>query len=222
MYRIGVTGKIASGKTTLTKYLATFKHVHCINLDLAAHKLYESDYYLRKALATRFGPTILSIKPNGLETVNRAELGKIAFSDPDSLKSLNSIVHPCVFKYLNYELDHMTQMKKSIRPDILFVEGAVIIEAGWGKYFDEIWVTTLPKKEALERLLNRNKNLPKEQAEKRVNMQISDEERVKQAKFWYDTVKPFEENVSLIMRELERLKAEGKLRDIAQKEDIGL
>eukprot|EP01022_Parablepharisma_sp_SALTPOND_P015279 TRINITY_DN2145_c0_g2_i1.p3 TRINITY_DN2145_c0_g2~~TRINITY_DN2145_c0_g2_i1.p3 ORF type:complete len:260 (+),score=19.98 TRINITY_DN2145_c0_g2_i1:71-781(+) len=220
MYKIGITGGIASGKTTLSKYLSKYKYVRCLNLDQSVHKLYDTDYHLRQALATRFGPEILTLRPTGTHTINRQELSRIVFSNSDDLRSLNGIVHPCVFKYMNCEFEHMSQLPKDLRPDVVFIEGAVIIEAGWNKYFDEMWVTTLPKEKALERLLKRNKNIPKEQAEKRINMQTSDEERIKHAKFWYETMKPFKENEELIKKELERLKSEGKLRDVAMIQKI--
>jgi len=220
MYKIALTGGIASGKTTLSKFLSNYKFVKCLNLDLAVHRLYESDYFLRKELTTRFGEKIIMTKQNGVQTVNRAELGKIVFSDLENLKSLNKIVHPRVFKYLQFEFETLEQMSKELKPDIVFIEGAVIIEAGWMSQFNEIWLTTLEKSKALDRVLTRDKKLKREQAERRINMQISDEERLKYAKFWYDTDPPFSENIPKIEAELQRLKNGGKLREISHIKNI--
>ena len=213
MYKIGVTGGIASGKTTLSKYLSEFKYARSMNMDLAAHKLYNIDYYLRKELVSRFGNTILRENKYGIQELNRGEVAKIVFSSSNNLRRLNELIHPRLMKYLQCELDYMIELPKEIRPDVLFIEGAVIIEGGWAKYFDELWVTTLSKEEGLKRVLKRNKDILKSQAEERINMQITDEERLKYAKFWYNTIKPFKENKSLINKELQRLKLEGKLKN---------
>ena len=216
MYKIGLTGGIASGKTTLSKYLASFKYIRSLNMDLAAHKLYKEDYFLRKEVASRFGSNVLTIDETGAETINRKELGRIVFSSREDLKRLNELIHPRLYKYMDMEFEAERSLPKEIRSDVVFVEGAVIIESGGANYFDEIWVTTLSKEEALKRVFNRNPNLTKEQAEKRVMMQTCDEKRLKYAKFWYDTARPFEENKKLIDKELERLKQQGKLRKIEQ------
>eukprot|EP00826_Nyctotherus_ovalis_P002143 TRINITY_DN10404_c0_g1_i11.p2 TRINITY_DN10404_c0_g1~~TRINITY_DN10404_c0_g1_i11.p2 ORF type:complete len:119 (+),score=37.04 TRINITY_DN10404_c0_g1_i11:99-455(+) len=115
---------------------------------------------------------------------------------------------------MELEFDTLSHLPEEKRPDVVFVEGAVVIESGGASRFDEVWVTTLSKEECLKRVRERNPNLPKEQAEKRALSQIADEERLKYAKFWYNTAKPFEDNIKLVHKELERLKNQGKLRDV--------
>ncbi len=216
MYKIGVTGGIASGKTTLSKFVVKFKHVAMLNLDLIAHKLYDNDHFLRQAIATRFGPTAIKTLPNGRETVDRQVLGRAVFSSRENLQALNAIVHPQVKKYLEFHIQSLVDLPKELRPDVIFVEGAVIIEGGWVKYFDEIWSTMLPKGVAVERVQVRNKNLSREQAERRVQLQINDTDRMRIAKFWYDSSKPFEENAKAICAQMERLRKEGILREVAK------
>jgi dephospho-CoA kinase len=79
--------------------------------------------------------------------------------------------------------------------------------------FDELWVTTLAKEEAVLRLRKRNPQIDEKAARARVYSQIDDNERVKYSSFHYDTGDrtPFEENKRLIERELERLRGQGIL-----------
>lgn len=66
---------------------------------------------------------------------------------------------------------------------IAVIEGAVIIEADYQKYYHEIWLAKLPKEIAFQRLLVRNPDLEEEQAQRRIDSQIDDEERSKYAQF---------------------------------------
>eukprot|EP00831_Metopus_contortus_P016419 TRINITY_DN16886_c0_g1_i1.p1 TRINITY_DN16886_c0_g1~~TRINITY_DN16886_c0_g1_i1.p1 ORF type:complete len:187 (+),score=18.36 TRINITY_DN16886_c0_g1_i1:149-709(+) len=149
MFKIGITGGITSGKTTLSKYLNNIPFCKTINMDKAVHKLYDIDFLLRREIEQRFGRKSLLLKPDGTTTVNRQVLGKIVFSNPDMLKALNQIVHPYAHRYLESVIQALLSTPLKSRPDVLFVEGAVIIEAGWTDYFNEVWVTTLPKKMSL-------------------------------------------------------------------------
>ena len=83
---------------------------------------------------------------------------------------------------------------------MIAVEGAVLIEARTYPMFEELWVTTLDKEEAVQRVLKRNPNLDEKQARARVNSQIDDTERLKYASFHYNTgdSAPFEYNKKLI------------------------
>ena len=78
---------------------------------------------------------------------------------------------------------------------MIAVEGAIIVESGFHRDFDELWVTLLDKQNAVERIMQRNPHIDESQALERVGSQISDEERVQHASFSYDTVAPFEENM---------------------------
>ncbi len=80
------------------------------------------------------------------------------------------------------------------------VEGAVLIEAETYKMFDELWVTTLDKEEAVKRVLTRNPNLDLKSARARVFSQIDDTERLKYASFHYDTSNTWEYNRGVIDR----------------------
>ena len=78
--------------------------------------------------------------------------------------------------------------------DLIAVEGAILIEAKTYPFFDEMWVVTLPKEVAMERIRERNPELTESQASDRLNRQITDEERLKHATFTYSSEAPFEKN----------------------------
>ncbi len=82
----------------------------------------------------------------------------------------------------------MTQIiqKNSSVPPIIVVEAAVIVEAGWQKLFDKLWVFTVPPEEAIRRLQTRN-NLTREEAQQRIASQLTNEERTKYADRVFDT-----------------------------------
>lgn len=91
LYKIGITGGIASGKSTLVNYLARIKGIKTLQLDLVAHDLYRQSAHLRSKIKQEFGENCLT--PDGLN-INRAELGKLVFKDKERLDTLNSIVWP--------------------------------------------------------------------------------------------------------------------------------
>lgn len=78
----------------------------------------------------------------------------------------------------------LAQLEQSRLASIAAIEGAVIIEAEYQKFYHEIWWAQLPKEVALERLLRRNPELSQEDANKRLDNQISDEERKKYCGYW--------------------------------------
>ncbi len=99
LYKIGVTGGIASGKTTLINYLAKINGIKTLKLDLLAHDLYKQSASLRHQIRDEFGHTTLT--PNGLD-VNRTALGAIVFGNTERLNRLNQIVWPELEFYTDF------------------------------------------------------------------------------------------------------------------------
>ena len=98
----------------------------------------------------------------------------------------------------------MLQAERDKR-EIVAVEGAVLIETGTYKEFDEVWVITIPKDEAFQRVKVRNPEMPDQDILNRLQRQTTDEERLKVATFSYSSVDPFEKN---------RLKIDSRLDEI--------
>jgi dephospho-CoA kinase len=116
----------------------------------------------------------------GKRIVDRKTLGKVVFADAKSIETLNKIMWPNIAELQNIVL---SQFEQSNKTNIAAIEGALIIEAGYQKYYHEIWVAQLPKEQAKKRLLSRNPELSEEEAQRRLDTQIDDEERIKHASF---------------------------------------
>jgi phosphopantetheine adenylyltransferase/dephospho-CoA kinase len=163
-YVIGLTGGICSGKSTISNYLKD-RGAETIDCDIVGHQVYQPDGPAYELLIGEFGKIIVS--EDG--SINRRELGKIVFSDESKMKKLNEIVWPCIANTVK------TIIEKS-SSELIVVEAAVMLEAGWQNFVDEVWVMTVSPEEAIKRLTERNK-LSLEDAEKRLNSQMTNTER---------------------------------------------
>lgn len=124
MLVVGLTGGIASGKSTVTSLLKAHA-VPVIDLDILARVAVEPESYALSALVRHFGDSIL--RPDG--TLNREALGSIVFNNEKERKVLNSIVHPAVRRLLAWEL-----AKAWLRGEkICVVDAPLLIEAGLWK-----------------------------------------------------------------------------------------
>ncbi|KAM3173506.1 hypothetical protein ACTXT7_012384 [Hymenolepis weldensis] len=94
MFLVGLTGGIATGKSTVSDLLKS-KNVAVIDADVIARQLVDNDRQVQRAILKAFGPSVFS--EDGTK-VERDKLGLIVFSDPNKRKILNGIVHPVVFR----------------------------------------------------------------------------------------------------------------------------
>ncbi|GAB1603370.1 bifunctional coenzyme A synthase-like [Argonauta hians] len=170
-YCIGLTGGIASGKSALCKRLQNLGAA-AIDCDKLGHQVYCKDTPVYHQIVEHFGKDILA--PNG--EIQRSSLGKIVFSDKSQMQKLNSFVWPGIVAALKQEITKFAQEGR----DIIVIEAAVLLEAGWTDHVHETWVAIIPHDEAVKRIMERNK-LKQEDAEARINSQLSNKERVKQA-----------------------------------------
>lgn len=183
LYTIGITGGMGSGKTKCLSYLSTLPRIYTINLDLFAHHIYGLNPRILRNLAALFEEEVLD--KNG-EQVDRGKLGEIAFKSEYNLHCLKTLVSPEI-KLLLKETIAEVESRYSEDYDIIAVEGAVLIEQRTYLMLDELWVTKLPKRDALQRVCLRNPNLTEQLVIERLQKQITDEERLKYADFHYDT-----------------------------------
>lgn len=177
MVVIGLTGGILSGKSTISGMLAE-KGAIIIDADKIGHEAYKPYTKTWQELRYAFGDGIL--KKNG--EIDRKRLGEIVFADPDTLIRLNRIVHPRMREMVREEIDCL----KGEGVDVLVLEAAVLIEAGWTDLVDEVWVAVAPEQVVIKRLKERG-GLSEEQARARIRSQISTEERAKHADIIIDT-----------------------------------
>ena len=177
MVVIGLTGGILSGKSTISGMLAE-KGAIIIDADKIGHDAYKPYTKTWQELRDAFGDGIL--KKNG--EIDRKRLGEIVFADPDTLIRLNRIVHPRMREMVREEIDCL----KVEGVDVLVLEAAVLIEAGWTDLVDEVWVTIAPEQVVIKRLQERG-GLSEEQARARIRSQIPADERAKHADIIIDT-----------------------------------
>lgn len=172
-YLIGLTGGIASGKTAIGHYLESLG-LGYINYDLLGHQTYAIvDSPVYKNILQYFGDDIL--KDDGSQQVDRGKLGKVVFGDKEKLEKLNSIVWPAIYDLVQENIDKMKE-----EHDIIVLESALLIESKQTERVHQVWVTIVPRDEAIKRLMN-SRNLSVEDAEQRVGSQIDNITRVKQA-----------------------------------------
>ena len=169
---IGLTGGIASGKSTVAKYFADLGH-KVLDADQLGHRAYEPDSECYEMVVEAFGSEIVA--PD--RTIDRKELGSKVFGSPESLKRLTDIVWPEIKRLANLEIDEYERTGSNL-PVVL--EAAVLIEAGWQDIVDEIWVVTVDKEIAIARATSRD-GVTREAVEARISAQVSNEERLREA-----------------------------------------
>jgi len=166
---IGLTGGIASGKSTVLQHLRQTGY-SVIDADKLGHKVLEQGNPGYNKVVKCFGNEILN--PDG--SVNRTALGRIVFIDAEKLKQLNEISHPIIAEMIQKEFEESVLDSNG---GIVFLEAALLIEANWYKVCGYIWVVSLDPTVALRRLKERD-NLSETEAKLRVGAQLDQEERL--------------------------------------------
>ena len=168
---IGLTGGIGTGKTQVSKKLQELG-AQAINADLLAHEVYEPHTEAWREIVQAFGDGVLVT--NG--EVDRERLGAIVFSDPDALKRLNAITHPSAYRMTEERIRRLRRKGDSV----VVVEAPLLLEANWTPLVDEIWATTSPEEQVVQRLRARD-GLDEEAVRARIRSQTPQAERVKHA-----------------------------------------
>ena len=171
MLTIGLTGGIGSGKSVVADLLRQ-QGAAIIDADRLGHEAYTPNSEAWRQVVAAFGETILTAEGE----IDRRKLGAIVFSDPAELERLNGIMHPLMAAMVQ---QRKTQLSAD-SVDVAVVEAAVLFEAGWETLVDEVWSTIAPVDVVIERLRERN-GLSAEEASKRINSQMSPEERIRRS-----------------------------------------
>ncbi|XP_053971674.1 bifunctional coenzyme A synthase [Hylaeus volcanicus] len=170
-YIIGLTGGIASGKSSIADKLEKLG-AGLVNCDKIAHNLYQPGKSCYDAILKTFGPTIL--KSDGF--INRKALGDIVFHDKAQLDKLNKLVWPIILDEAKKQMNDF--YAKGF--DIIVIEAAVLIQAKWQYVCHEIWTCIVPQEEAIKRVIDRN-GLTPDDAKARIQVQPSNVEQVNEA-----------------------------------------
>ncbi|MEO3706013.1 dephospho-CoA kinase [Trichormus azollae] len=188
---IGLTGGIATGKTTVADYLATAYNLPILDADIYARNAVSSGSSVLAQIAQRYNKEILL--PDG--NLNRAKLGDIIFNQPEERNWVENVIHPYIRN------DFYQEITKSSAP-ILVLVIPLLFEADLENLVSEIWVVSCSAEQQQERLIQRN-NLSSEQAVARINSQLPISEKVARADVILDNSSSLEsllQQVDLVMK----------------------
>ena len=189
MLNVGLTGGIASGKSTVAKMFED-KGAYLIDFDALAHFAEEPDQPAWKAIVEFFGTDIL----NEDGTINRAKLGQIVFADQEKLFRLNSIVHPAVFDLWRRRIEDIREMNPRA---IVVSDVPLLIEVSMQHLFDVVILVYVSPEDQIRRLQERNEYSRKE-AESRLDTQMPIDEKIPHADFVIDNKGPLETTRSVV------------------------
>ena len=167
LHVIGLTGGIASGKSTVARMLAE-RGAAVVDADLLGHEVYAPGTPAWRAIRGAFGEDL--VQADG--QIDRRRLAALVFTDPDAMKRLTDIVWPAIKAEMVRRLEQLR--KVSVR--VAVVEAAVLLEAGWEDQVDEIWTVAVAPEVAVQRLTARS-GMTDEQARQRMAAQMGNEER---------------------------------------------
>ena len=193
---LGLTGGIASGKSTAADRLKELGTI-VLDADRYGHRAYDKDSEGFHAVVNEFGHDI--VDQDG--EIDRRILGGKVFGDPEQLERLTNIVWPVIRELASAEI---AELRGREPETIIVLEAAVLIEAEWQDLADEIWVVAVAPEAARKRLMGRN-NFTEEQAQARIDAQISNEERLKHADVAIDNDGALKDFIEAIDAEWERL-----------------
>ncbi|HEX8616747.1 MAG TPA: dephospho-CoA kinase [Thermoanaerobaculia bacterium] len=174
--RVGLTGGIASGKSTVREILASLG-CYVIDADKLVAELYEPGAAGHTALIATYGRGILRDD----ETIDRVKLANLAFATPADAKKLNALIHPLVVQTTSERLD---QYERTHGSGIAVVEATLMIESRGRERHDKIVVVDVVPEVQVERGVARG--LLREEVLRRIANQLPREERLRHADYVID------------------------------------
>ena len=191
---IGITGGIASGKSTVTEFLRQ-QGYQVIDADQVVHELQEPGGRLYQALLSTFGSAIL--QEDG--RLDRPKLGAMIFGNPELLAQSSQLQNEIIREELARRRDLLAETE-----DIFFMDLPLLFELGYDNWFDQIWLVDVTEETQLSRLMNRNA-LNQEEAEKRIAAQLSLQEKRKRADVLIENNGGLEETRQQLLDALQKL-----------------
>ena len=161
MLKIGLTGGIASGKTSVASWFEA-RGVRIFDADSTVHRLYEHEDIV----------TLIGKEFGDLYTldgqVDRTQLGRLAFNNEEAKDKLEKIIHP----YVRDEMNNSVEKAAEAGEQVIILDLPLLFETGWTSYVDEIWVVYVSPEIQILRLMDRN-NFTREEALLRISSQLS-------------------------------------------------
>ena len=170
--RIGLTGGIASGKTTITNYIKKHKKIPILDADNLSRELIKPNTYGYKKILDYFGNKIIDNKNNPERAINRKLLRNIIFRNSESKEWIEKLLHPLIKEKMIEECSRY----KNTQTLVLVIP--LLFEAKFEDICTEIWLVKCPREKQKKRLMTRDKISEKE-AYDSINLQLSFEEKRK-------------------------------------------
>ena len=164
-YVIGLTGNIGTGKSVVRRML---EHLgaYGIDADALVHRAIAKGAPGYQAVVKAFGTWILGAD----EQIDRNRLGRLVFSEPEALVTLEKIVHPLVAQAVDFIVQHATQ-------PVIVIEAIKLIESGMAKSCDKVMVTYAPPETQIARL-TQNRHMTEAEARQRITAQPPQEQKM--------------------------------------------
>ncbi len=187
MLKIGITGGIGSGKTTVCKIFETLG-IPVFYADSVAKQIMITDTILIEGVKSAFG--VESYTQTG--SLNNKHIASIVFQNQDELTKLNALVHPAVFRAFD-------EWEKNVSPAVPYTlkEAALLFESGSYQMCDKNILVTAPLESKIARVMERDR-VTKDQVLARIEKQFSDKHKREMADFFIDNT----ENTSVILQVL--------------------
>ena len=170
--RIGLTGGIASGKTTITNYIRKHKNIPILDADNLSRELIQPNTYGYKKILDYFGNKIIDNQNNSEKLINRKLLRNIIFKNSESKEWIEKLLHPLIKEKM---IEECSQYKNN---ETIVLVIPLLFEAKFEDICTEIWLVKCPKELQKKRLITRDKIREKEASET-INLQFSFEEKRK-------------------------------------------
>ena len=186
---IGLTGGIACGKSMISAYLAQ-KGIPVIDGDLVARQIVEPGTKGLAQIVDTFGEEYLHADG----TLNRAMLGSRVFADKEALQQLNAITKPLLLEAFKTQINAL-----QAHPMIVLDVALLLEDHDYKDLVDQVWVVTVSPEQQLARLMKRN-SYTVEEAQNRINAQMSNEERIQYADVVIDNNGTMSETIAQVDR----------------------
>ena len=173
-YRIGLTGNIATGKSTVGRMLAKLG-AEVIDADQIVHTVLSPNGAAYPAVVAVFGTGILTADG----TIDRSQLGDFVFADANALARLEQLTHPPVIAIIDERI-------ATTATPVVVVEAIKLLESGVADDYEAIWVTTCPETAQLARLM-KSRHLTREEALRRIHAQPPQAKKIARANVVIDT-----------------------------------
>jgi len=153
---VGITGGIGSGKSLVAEFFIN-KGIPVINADRIGHEILY-DEKIKDQIVAHFGESVLDN-----HEINRKELGKIVFKDPEQLKVLNALVHPALIKEILRRVEHSTD-------PMIVIDAALLFQWNMNEICTYVILVTAPEKVKISRLV-KHTHITAKEAKERIRAQ---------------------------------------------------